>query len=248
MDMDSIYSLGPTVLGLISALAIAGYCWNRMRIASLAILLWIGAAILIGQFPIFPNRYEKHAADWIPFLTFGTLAFAPSALLLIAALRVDKAKTAMADIPSSVLVMTQAYRIGGIFLIMAYLRGDLPAEIGLVSGVLDVLVAISAIALAFYLRRSESRSPRLVIAWAVLSLMDFGWATLMKFASFFGFLELSPAPMMLGNPPLLIISLFALPFGIFISVYVIIRSRKSAGPSATSASPAHTRSPSSSAP
>lgn len=224
--MDSLYSLGPTILGSISALAIAGYCWNRMRIASLAILLWISMATLIGQFSIFPNQDERQAADWISFLTFGTLAFAPSALLLIAALRVEKAKTAMAGIPSSVLVMTQAYRIGGVFLIMAYLRGDLPAEIGLISGVLDVLVAISAIVLSFSLRGSESRSPRLVIAWAVLSLMDFGWATLMKFASFFGFLELSPAPTMLGNPPLLIISLFALPFGIFISVYLIIRIRK----------------------
>jgi len=224
--MDSVYSFGPTILGLISALAIAGYCWSRMRIASLAVLLWISAAILIGQFPIFPNRYANQAADWIPFLTFGTLAFAPSALLLIAALRVDKAKTAMADIPNSALVMTQAYRIGGIFLIMAYLRGDLPAEIGLVSGVLDVIVAISALALSLHLRGGESKSPRLVIAWAALSLMDFGWATLMKFASFFGFLELSPASMMLGNPPLLIISLFALPFGIFISVYVIVRMRK----------------------
>lgn len=223
MDMDSVYSLGPTFLGLISALAIAGYCWNRMRIASLAILLWISAAILIGQFPIFPNRYANQATDWIPFLTFGTMAFAPSVLLLIAALRVDKAKTAMADIPISALVMTQAYRIGGIFLIMAYLRGDMPAEIGLVSGVLDVIVAIAAIVLSLHLRGGESRSPRMVIAWAALSLMDFGWATLMKFASFFGFLELSPAPAMLGNPPLLIISLFALPFGIFISVYVIIR-------------------------
>jgi hypothetical protein len=30
---------------------------------------------------------------------------------------------------------------------------------------------------------------------------------------------------MLGNPPLLVIALFALPFGIFIGVYLIIRMR-----------------------
>ena len=33
-------------------------------------------------------------------------------------------------------------------------------------------------------------------------------------------------PAMLGNPPLLIISLFALPLGIFVSVHLIIRSRE----------------------
>jgi hypothetical protein len=30
---------------------------------------------------------------------------------------------------------------------------------------------------------------------------------------------------MMGNPPLLVISLFALPFGIFIGVYLILRMR-----------------------
>jgi hypothetical protein len=37
--------------------------------------------------------------------------------------------------------------------------------------------------------------------------------------------SLSPAPVMMGNPPLLVISLFALPFGIFIGVCLILRMR-----------------------
>ena len=49
----------------------------------------------------------------------------------------------------------------------------------------------------------------------------------MVFASFLGVLNLDPDPVMMGNPPLLVISLFALPFGIFISVYVILRVRES---------------------
>ena len=32
---------------------------------------------------------------------------------------------------------------------------------------------------------------------------------------------------MMGNAPLLVISLFALPFGIFVSVYVILRVKES---------------------
>jgi hypothetical protein len=36
-------------------------------------------------------------------------------------------------------------------------------------------------------------------------------------------LQITPAPLALGNPPLLIISLFALPLGIFISFYIILR-------------------------
>ncbi|MEY3495721.1 MAG: hypothetical protein RI921_1081, partial [Chloroflexota bacterium] len=44
-------------------------------------------------------------------------------------------------IPTSALVMTQVYRFGSLFLIVAYLGGQLPVEVGLVSGVLDTIVA-----------------------------------------------------------------------------------------------------------
>lgn len=46
-------------------------------------------------------------------------------------------------------------------------------------------------------------------------------------ASFMGIVNLDPAPVMMGNPPLLVISLFALQFGIFVSVYVILRVKES---------------------
>ena len=91
---------------------------------------------------------------------------------------------------------------------------------------MDITVAVSAVALAFMLRRNTFVSPRVVIAWALFSLLDFSWATIVKFASFFGALELSTSASMLGNPPLSIISLFALPLGIFVSVYVVMRARQ----------------------
>jgi hypothetical protein len=85
------------------------------------------------------------------------------------------------------------------------------------------LVATTAIMLAGYLRGDDARAPRLVIAWAALAILDFGWAAVLITASFAGIITISPAPVMMGNPPLLIISLFALPLGIFISVHVIAR-------------------------
>jgi hypothetical protein len=106
---------------------------------------------------------------------------------------------------------------------MAYFSGDLPAEVGLVSGVMDVTVALTAVLLANHLRKNEGDSRRLVIAWSTFSLIDFAWATIVKTAAFFGLLQITPAPLALGNPPLLIISLFALPLGIFISFYIILR-------------------------
>ena len=224
--LDTIYALGPTLFGFAAALAIAFYLWGRLRIASIIVLAWFVVAAAIGQVSLFTGFPEWQDGDWRGFLVFGTLAFLPAGLLLLAALRVTQVKTALADVPTSALVLTQAYRFGGVFLIMAFVRGELPAAVGLVTGVLDVIVASSAIAIGLYLRGDESRAPRLVMAWAVLALVDFGWATSMVFASFLGVLNLDPAPVMMGNPPLLIISLFALPFGIFISVYVILRVRR----------------------
>lgn len=224
--MDTLYALGPTVLGLGAALAMAWYLWNRLRGASTVLLLWIVGAIALGQVPLFAGLPDWQDTDWSGFMIFGTLAFTPAALLLIAALKAKAVKEALEKIPTSALVATQAYRVGGVFLILAYLRGELPAEIGLVSGVMDVVVATTAVLLALALRRDESRYPRLVRAWAVLGLVDFGWASVMMFASFLGILDLTPDPVMMGNPPLSIISLFALPFGIFVSVYLILRLRK----------------------
>ncbi|CAB4577666.1 MAG: hypothetical protein F2621_04295 [Actinobacteria bacterium] len=224
--MDTLYTFGPSVLGLVAALTIALYCWNRLRIATVILVGWITISLAVGQIPFFQGFPDWQESDWQGFNIFGTLAFAPAALLVIAALRVKRVKEALDKIPTSAFVVTQAYRFGGAFLIVAYLRGELPAEIGLVSGILDVIVATTAILLTFYLRGNESRSPRLVMAWAILALADFAWASMMLTLSFLGVLELSPAPVMMGNPPLLIISLFALPFGIFVSVYLIMRMRK----------------------
>ena len=222
---ELFYNFGPTALGLVAALAITFYCWSRFRQASIAVLIWFILAIVVSQFPIFSQSQDSNQMDFLGFVIFGTLAFTPAAVLLYLAYRVESVNEKLKSISISALVLTQAYRVGGIFLILAYLQGDLPAEIGLVSGVLDVTIGITAVILAIYLKNDQYKAPRLVIAWAIVSLIDFSWATVMKFASFFGVIELDPAPIMLGNPPLLIISLFALPFGIFISVYLIDRLR-----------------------
>ena len=224
--MDTLYTFGPSILGLGAALVIAAYLWNRLRIASVIVVVWIAIALVVGQLSFFEGFPDWQVSDWQGFNVFGTLAFAPAGVLLIAALRVKRVREALDKIPTSAFVVTQAYRFGGAFLIVAYLRGQLPAEIGLVSGILDVIVATTAVLLAFYLRGNESRSPRLVMAWAILALADFAWASTMLSLSFLGVLELTPAPVMMGNPPLLIISLFALPVGIFVSIYLMLRVRK----------------------
>lgn len=221
--MDAFYFAGPSILAFIAGVAIAVYAAKRSLVMSLIILAWVVAAIAIGQIPLFSGLASWQRTDLIGFTVFGALAFAPAALLVFASMRHAAFRRFLAQTPLPVLILTQSYRIGGIFLLSAYGQGLLPPSIGLVSGALDIFIAVTAILLAYYLRNDQYRSPNLTIAWAGLALFDFAWATMMVTLSFFGLVALSPAPMQMGNPPLLVISLFALPFGIFVSIYVILR-------------------------
>ena len=225
--MSFLYEIGPTLMGVAAALLIAGYCWSRVRLASVLVMVWVSVAAVLGQmtiFPGFPNWWRE--SDWQGFGLFGVLAFTPAALLVLTLVRSKKMRGALELIPTSALVMTQVYRFGGLFLIVAYLDGQLPVEVGLVSGVLDTIVATMSIVLGVRLRRNEASTRRLVAAWSALSLADFAWALLLISASFLGLANLSPAPVMMGNPPLLIISLFAMPLGVFVSVYAMLRATR----------------------
>lgn len=221
--MDVLYVFAPAAIGLVAATWIAAYCWSRYRQASYLVIGWIAVALVLGQFPLFPENAKIDGAGLIQFATFGALAFTPAVVLILLAFRLESVKQSLARIPTHAFIATQAYRVGGVFLFIAAMRGDLPPELGFVSGVMDMIVALTAIGLSLYLRKKQTGASRLVIAWATFSLLDFGWAVTLKFASFFGILTLTPAPVMLGNPPLLIISLFALPLGIFIGAYVLVR-------------------------
>jgi hypothetical protein len=127
--MAFVAELGPTLLAAFTAVAIAAFCWNRLRIGSVVVLVWSAAAIAVAQFPLFAGFPDWQAGDERGFVIFGTLAFMPAALLLLAAWRVHRVRVALARIPTSAWLATQATRFGGIFLIAAYLRGELPAEV-----------------------------------------------------------------------------------------------------------------------
>lgn len=222
---DALYHVGPSAIAAVAGLAIAEYTWRRLRVASLVTLAWAGTAIVVGQVPFFAGSPGWQDSDRLGFVVFGVLAFGPAAALLLAAWRAPRVRELLERTPTSALVATQAYRLAGASLVLAYQRGQLPVQVGLVTGVLDLIVATTAILLAVHLRGDERRAPRLVTAWAALGLVDFAWAMLLVTASFLGLVALDPAPAAMGNPPLLVISLFALPFGIFVSVYLIARMR-----------------------
>lgn len=220
--MDFLYYTSPVLIAALTALSIAAYSWHRYSLASVVVLGWGAAAIILGQLTFFDGLLVWLPSDWPYFIAFALLAFTPAALLVVAAARSRKFKTFLENVPIRILLLTQISRIGGIALIAAYLRGELPAHIGLISGGIDIAVAISAFALAYYYPKGNA--PVLGVAWASVSLLDFMWAVSIVTASFLGFIAVVPAPALMGAPPLLVISLFALPLGIFVSIEVLRRS------------------------
>lgn len=223
MWSDVIYEFGPLVVGAMAAALIATYLWSRSRVASLFMVVWFGLAAVIGQVSFFESPLKWAESYALGFAAFGTLSFAPAVVLLIAVFRSERIRRFITTIPTWALLLTQAYRVGGAFLIAAYLRGELPGEIGLVSGPLDLLVAASSVVLAVRARSYNRSSVRNSAIWSIVSLADFAWAIAVLQFSYLGVIELSPDPIMMGNPPLLVISLFALPLAIVVSVIVLVR-------------------------
>ena len=223
MWSDVIYEFGPLVVGAMAAALTAAYLWNRSRVASLFMVVWFGLAVVIGQVSFFDSPLTWAESHALGFAAFGTLSFAPAVVSLIAVFRSERIRKFITTIPTWALLLTQAYRVGGAFLIMAHLRGELPGEIGLVSGPLDLLVAASSVVLAVRARRHNRSSVTSSAAWSIVSLADFAWAIAVLQFSHLGVIELSPDPIVMGNPPLLVISLFALPLAIVVSVIVLVR-------------------------
>ena len=223
MWSDVIYDFGPLVVGAVAAALIAAYLWSRSRVASLFMVVWFGLAAAIGQVSFFGGPLTWAESHALGFAAFGTFSFAPAVVLLIAGFRSERIRRFVTTIPTWALLLTQAYRVGGAFLIIAHLRGELPGEIGLVSGPLDLLVAASSVVLAVRARSHKTSSVRSSAIWSTVSLADFAWAIAVLQFSYLGVIELSPDPIMMGNPPLLVISLFALPLAIVVSVIVLVR-------------------------
>lgn len=224
--MNFLINVGPATIAIVVAIIMSVYLWNRSKQISSFFLIWITIATFISQIHIFLGFPQWLSHDWLGFTLFGFLTFTPAALLLFFTFKRNQVKIVIDGIPTADIILTQSYRIAGIFLLFAFVRGELPLEIGLMTGILDCVVAFSAVMIGAYLRYTKKNNSRIILPWAILGLLDFGWAILALTLSFLGLWNLTPAPVMMGNPPLLIISLFNLPLGIFVSVYLILRTLK----------------------
>ena len=73
---------------------------------------------------------------------------------------------------TSILVAVHTWRILGIAFIWGVSQGILPPAFGIPAGVGDILIGVTAIPFAFYLRKGYGWSKYAVLVWSVLGIAD----------------------------------------------------------------------------
>ena len=215
-----------TIVALLVAIAVSIYSWNKLRPLSYLMITWFILFVGLAQIPYFEVAGAWQPGDIMGFAVFGNLLSIPIIILLLAWKKSAAFNNFMDATPTWLLVSTQVYRIVGLVFLIYYFQGKLAFEVGFTSGLMDILVAISAVIVAWLVYHKPSREKSLVLAWSIFGLLDFASAFTITGLSLFGLIQLVPEPSDLGMPPLTIISIFQVPLAIFIHIYLIARVRK----------------------
>jgi NAD(P)-dependent dehydrogenase (short-subunit alcohol dehydrogenase family) len=204
---------------------------RRLRATSVLVVLWLTGAIAASRLGFF--RFDPlgggmpvfASGDLIGFALLGTLMTLPVVLGIIAWRRSQLLRARLLALPAWTIVGVQIYRIAGIVFLGLASLGLLPWSMGLVTGSADTLVAIGALGLAIVLKREgEKVSPqtsRAVRFWAVFGIADFAVAVSFVTISILGISVGSPEPVMIGEHPLAVISLFQVPLSILLHLLAI---------------------------
>ena len=130
------------------------------------------------------------------------------------------------DVPS--LIALQTFRIGGVFFVIAWMTGALPAAFALPAGLGDIAVGATApfVAAAVAARRRGYRA--LAVAWNVVGLADLANAVFQGVThsrSSFGVLAGSVTTEAVTRYPLYLIPTFFVPLAIMLHALALSRSR-----------------------
>src|SRR6266540_1998658 len=73
---------------------------------------------------------------------------------------------------TSLLIAVQTYRIGGIAFLWGMTQGILDPAFAIPAGVGDILIGVTAIPFAYFLRKGFSWSKYALVVWSILGIAD----------------------------------------------------------------------------
>lgn len=217
--------LAVTAIAFVSALVVIAWLGNGRRIA-VVVLGWLGVAYVVSILGFFEDPTRLAAPDLPGFFLFGTAMMLPVLAIVLALRRHAGFAAQVASVPTDRLVALQTYRLGGAAFLVVWTDGALPSWFALSTGLLDMLIGLTALPLAAWLRRDPRAARPWVIGWAALGLADFTHAIGYVFAATFGMVAPVPEPAMIGLHPLALISLFLVPIAMIVQGLVLLRLRR----------------------
>jgi hypothetical protein len=205
-------------------------------LAAAGVVAW-GAVVLVLAHE---GAFVTTSDTTVPVIAFG---IAIPVIVGAALLRNDAVRRAIDRIPLHWLVGVQFYRVFGAVFLIAYARGEMPAEFALPAGIGDVLVGVAAVAVAWLAATHGAQRMRTtVLAWCALGIADLVVAVgtgFLSSPSIMQQLALDDPNSAITRYPFVLIPTFLVPVSIVLHVYVIQRLRGAAATERARGAQAH---------
>ena len=131
---------------------------------------------------------------------------------------------AVLALPPETLVRLQIFRIGGVFFLVEWARGHLPAGFALPAGIGDLLVGLAAPLVAARVAARAGNWQRLLTVWNTLGMVDLGLAVLAGAThaqSPLGVFAGTPPSDLVVHYPLHLVPTFLVPLAVILHLTVI---------------------------
>ena len=195
--------------------------WQSARPISYFFIFWFAAALMLNAVTFYPGEGVWVDGDRQRTPLYLALMSAPVVIYVVAQATLPSVRAAIASVPTETLIRTQIYRVAGFTFLLGYLGGLFPAALAFPATLLDMFIGLTAWPLARLVARRPSKG--LVIGWNGIGLFDFGLAVSLVVASVYGLIDLDPAPSAIGQVPVIMTTLFAVPFAIVVHIEVLRR-------------------------
>ena len=202
--------------------------FRRVQVVCIvAVFAWIVLATYFSRrdlgFPL--DRAEMHDDDFITFWYILFIVYGPLAVFLLARKRIPAFAIICSEVSLPAIVGSQLYRIVGFYFAVQALRDVVPCVIGIPVGISAVIVGVTAVPLAYRLKKSPERSKHITLVWNCFGLAYFTYATWMSMLAGTPLIDLHPTPVDVFRYPLSYIVAFGLPFSAILHVLIFSRLR-----------------------
>lgn len=209
IDLFAAIDLTASAAIAISVLAIGFGQKTRGRIR-LAIWLaaWYVVVTLLAAFNILTYPHGLGTPG------LGAAVIVPLVVLVAIVLRSASLRLALTEMPLAMLVGVHAIRVLGVYFLILYVQGRLPAPFAPLAGWGDVITGLAAVPLAWWLAHSKAVAHPLLWLWNSFGLLDLVTAIGLGAVSAPGPVQLITAPpgtTMMTTLPWLIIPAFIVP-------------------------------------